>query len=313
MDINFFTTIPGILIVCGVILLVIALIIFVVSSSKNKKPKKEESQVKNDSNTSNSINPSLATSDVNVGTDTVNVVSSGVSDNGSNVTPIDTNSVNQVGNLPVPPVVDSNVNMNIPIISASNPALDSPEVPSVAATEVDTGTISPVSIEPVVEPVINQAPEVVPVVPSPVIDDVIPAVQPVENINTVDTISTDVIAPVQSVNDNLSDTSNLGNNQVSVYGGVNPTDSIKTVEEVKPVIYGGNDPLEATQKIPVVEESHIPYGGNVTPIPPVEIPSVVSQVPDASIPEVVSIPDIQPIPTVNPVEVNNGVEEAEEL
>lgn len=309
MDINFFTTIPGILIVCGVILLVIALIVFVVSSSKNKKPKKEESQVKNDSNTSNSINPSLVTSDVNAGIDTVNVVSANASDNGSNVTPIDTSSVNQVGDLPVTPVVDSNVNMNIPIISASNSSLDSIQVPSVAENVIATDTVSPVSIEPVTA----QAPEVVPVVPSPVIDNVIPTVQPIETVNIVDTISTEAIAPVQNVNDYLSNNSNLENAQVSVYGGVNPTASIKTVEEVKPVIYGGNDPLEATQKIPVVEESHIPYGGNVTPIPPVEIPSVLNQAPEASIPEVVSIPDIQPIPTVNPVEVNNGVEEAEEL
>ena len=36
-DLSWFTTIPGILITCGVVLLIIALIIFIITSKKNKK------------------------------------------------------------------------------------------------------------------------------------------------------------------------------------------------------------------------------------------------------------------------------------
>lgn len=44
-DLNWFTSVPGMLISCGVLLLIVALIVFIVSSAKGKKeknPLKEE-------------------------------------------------------------------------------------------------------------------------------------------------------------------------------------------------------------------------------------------------------------------------------
>ena len=66
---------------------------------------------------------------------------------------------------------------------------------------------------------------------------------------------------------------------VSIYGGVSPTaDLYKTEEHVKPVIYGGADPLENTSPIPKVDSSTL-YNQLVSdnstkiiePIPTVEV------------------------------------------
>ena len=105
----------------------------------------------------------------------------------------------------------------------------------------------------------------------------------------------------------MPEATNLDKTQVSVYGGVSPVSSIGAVEEVKPVIYGGNDPLEATQKLPVVEENHVPYGGGVQ-VPAVEpVPVVPPVMSVPTVEEPTAIPEVQPIPTVK------SVDEPEEL
>lgn len=301
MDMSFFTTIPGILIVCGVILLVVALVIFIVSSSKSKKPKNVEI---NSNSVDNSVAPVTTQKEVtptNMGVDANNVM--------PEVATIADSVVAEPVVAPVIPdstvISDNTVVPEVTPIADINNTVSVADVPVVPVVGID-------SVMPNVGSIDNTIPTVDNVVPT--IPNVVPEVQPVDNITPMDTISTDAIPAINnSVNANsnaelsMPEATNLDKTQVSVYGGVNPASSIGTVEEVKPVIYGGNDPLEATQKMPVIEENHIPYGGGMQ-MPSIEPVSVVPPVVAApSTVESTSIPEVQPIPTVKPVE------DAEEL
>ena len=63
---------------------------------------------------------------------------------------------------------------------------------------------------------------------------------------------------------------------VSIYGGVNPTQDIyKPAESVKPVIYGGADPLENTGAIPKVDIAPVIE----QPAPEVKVVEPISQAP----------------------------------
>jgi len=170
---EWFTTIPGILVICGVILLVIAIILFAVSAKKDKKE---------------------------------NVVNEPINNN------VEVNNM-EVNDIPeVQPLVD------------------------VVTTSVE---------EPVVEPVVDFAINDIPAVTQePVTPEVvmIPDEEPVINIPDMEPISTEVNEPTM------------------VYGGEQPIVDFP-VEEKPVTIYGGNDPLEATQKLPRMEENHVPYGG----------------------------------------------------
>ena len=248
---EWFTTIPGILVICGVILLVIAIILFAVSAKKDKKENMVNEQV------SNNIEPVVETpvSTVTEVKDTPQVVNT--------------------------QVVEETVNNNLEIAA---PALD--------------------AVEPVVEPVAE-----------PVIEPVQPAVE--ENVTPVvqeETIPEVVDAKaLEEVNVNTNDAN-------AIYGGQQPI--VDFVSEEKPVtIYGGNDPLEATQKLPLVEENHVPYGGEypeikipdtvvepvVTPVQPVVEAVTPISTPEFntfSQPEVVSIPamdEVLPDTVVEPV------------
>lgn len=129
----------------------------------------------------------------------------------------------------------------------------------------------------------------------------------------------------------------LDQTMVSVYGEEKPSEvEIPVVEEKKPTIYGGNDPLEATQKLPKMEEHHVPYGGAINDIkivepvqePVVEIPKIEEskpvateteetqqqpftfeipaapvEIPDTSSQEVSETPEVKPVEEVSKPQV----------
>ncbi len=129
----------------------------------------------------------------------------------------------------------------------------------------------------------------------------------------------------------------LDQTMVSVYGEEKPSEvEIPVVEEKKPTIYGGNDPLEATQKLPKMEEHHVPYGGAINDIkivepvqePIVEIPKIEEtkpvateteetqqqpftfeipaapvEIPDTSSQEVSETPEVKPVEKVSKPQV----------
>lgn len=221
---DWFMTIPGILIICGVILLIIAVVLFVLGSKKDKKAV----------------------------VNTVSEVANGVANN-EEVTPI----------APVETVDSMNVEVASNEVSASEVEV-TPE--PIVISEPEVSEVQEVSVE---EPVVYESTvEVEPVINIPDMD--IP--------QTVEEVTTEVATPVET----------------SVYGGESPVVSFETEE--KPVsIYGGNDPLEATQSLPKMEETHAPYGLEYPEVKVVE--PVVEQPVYTPVEDTVSI-----MPEVTPVE-----------
>lgn len=283
---DWFTTIPGILVICGVILLVIAIILFIAG---NKKAKKEEMVQTNPvTESANTMNTEVnTTADTNIGEVNVQEVS---------------------------PVMEQASTIPTESVSLENNELPKMEVES-------NNDVSPIQIEEPVQIPIEEIHIEEPVqisdteihneeasIPEPVS---IPSID--NSVNSMDTVSdeTSFNIPIPTEKPSFDNTS------TSIYGGASPISNISMNEEKPVTIYGGNDPLEATQSIPKVEEHHEPYGGvypeakivdmnasTVTPTPVEEVVSAMpvtdtnlenNQVEDTTAPSVVTIPEEKPV------------------
>lgn len=246
-----FTSVSGILITCGVVLLIIALVLFIVGSKKAKK----------NGGAAPVAGGEAATSTPNVeATPTEQPVAT-----------VDTNTVT--------PGVDVATNSTAATV-APELVINSNEVSTVPTT--DTNTVVPETVT-----VDSSATAEVPVMPIP---------EPV--VSTTDINSVPTISNEESLE--MPNATNLDKTMVSVYGGANPADAIANVnvDEHKP-IYGGNDPLEATQNLPKMDEHHEPYGGAMDEAKIAEAASqTVSPVPEV---QAIPMPEVQPIPAVNTV------------
>lgn len=269
---EWFLTIPGILITCGVILLIIALIMFIVGSTKGKKNKempKVEAPV-------GAAQPEVASSVQSV----------------DNVQPV------------VQPESQENSFINNDAVAVSEPMGPIEEVSPVAPVIPEVPVIEVPQVEPVaVAPGVVPAVEAVPSVEIPSV--VVPEVAPIEEVvpvQEVPVINTEVIKPVVEVPEVSA----------NIYGGAVPTVEVSPVQPVEETrtIYGGADPLEATQSLPKMDVHHEPYSGgsqpveNVTPVVPTPV-------------EVTPIPEVQPVvneqpsvvPTPSVVEIPSDVEQ----
>lgn len=236
---DWFTTIPGLLIACGVIILIIAIVLFVLGA---KKTKKEVASVNNgNTNVNNNINPT--------------------------VQPLGAN----VPNMNQQPVQNFNP-VQEPVVQTVNPVQDNvvstvnQVQPNVVTTPVDNTVVIP-KVEDVNTPVVN-----IPV-------EEVNSVQPEVAINSVATPTVDIETPVVE-------------NTNSIYGGEVPTYNFEQPVEKTVTIYGGNDPMEATQALPKIEEHNEPYGGypEVKIVEPIVEPTI-----SAPVEDVVSIPNPQPV------------------
>jgi len=101
---------------------------------------------------------------------------------------------------------------------------------------------------------------------------------------------------------------------VSIYGGVNPVETVKnTAEPVAPVIYGGADPLENTAPIPKVESHTLYNQPEAKVVAPVQ--DVVTAQPTAIVNNSEpAIPDISsnPVQNVQPVAQPSAVPPVQE-
>ena len=251
-----FTSVSGILITCGVVLLIIALVLFIVGSKKGKK----------------SSNNVQATATGEEGATSSSTVATNVEAT-TTEQPVD---VNANMNTVAPAGVDA------PTTATVSPELviNSDEVSAVPSADANSVVPETVTVDPSVT-------AEVPVMPIP---------EPV--------VSTTEINPVPTISNEESlempNATNLDKTMVSVYGGANPADAIANVnvDEHKP-IYGGNDPLEATQNLPKMDEHHEPYGGAMDEAKIAEAASqTVSPVPEV---QAIPMPEVQPIPAVNTV------------
>ena len=282
---DWFTTIPGILVICGVILLVIAIILFIAG---NKKAKKEEMVQTNPvTESANTMNTEVnTTADTNIGEVNVQEVSPVM----EQASTIPTESVSLENNeLPKMEVESNN---DVSPIQIEEPV----QIPSEEIHIEEPVQISDTEIH-------NEEASIPEPVSIPSIDN---------SVNSMDTVSdeTSFNIPIPTEKPSFDNTS------TSIYGGASPISNISMNEEKPVTIYGGNDPLEATQSIPKVEEHHEPYGGvypeakivdmnasTVTPTPVEEVVSAMpvtdtnlenNQVEDTTAPSVVTIPEEKP-------------------
>lgn len=283
---DWFTTIPGILVICGVILLVIAIILFIAG---NKKAKKEEMVQTNPvTESANTMNTEVnTTADTNIGEVNVQEVSPVM----EQASTIPTESVSLENNeLPKMEVESNN---DVSPIKIEEPV----QIPSEEIHIEEPFQISDTEIH-------NEEASIPEPVSIPSIDN---------SVNSMDTVSdeTSFNIPIPTEKPSFDNTS------TSIYGGASPISNISMNEEKPVTIYGGNDPLEATQSIPKVEEHHEPYGGvypeakivdmnasTVTPTPVEEVVSAMpvtdtnlenNQVEDTTAPSVVTIPEEKPV------------------
>lgn len=283
---DWFTTIPGILVICGVILLVIAIILFIAG---NKKAKKEEMVQTNPvTESANTMNTEVnTTADTNIGEVNVQEVSPVM----EQASTIPTESVSLENNeLPKMEVESNN---DVSPIQIEEPV----QIPSEEIHIEEPVQISDTEIH-------NEEASIPEPVSMPSIDN---------SLNSMDTVSdeTSFNIPIPTERPSFDNTS------TSIYGGASPISNISMNEEKPVTIYGGNDPLEATQSIPKVEEHHEPYGGvypeakivdmnasTVTPTPVEEVVSAMpvtdtnlenNQVEDTTTPSVVTIPEEKPV------------------
>lgn len=283
---DWFTTIPGILVICGVILLVIAIILFIAG---NKKAKKEEMVQTNPvTESANTMNTEVnTTADTNIGEVNVQEVSPVMEE----ASTIPTESVSLENNeLPKMEVESNN---DVSPIQIEEPV----QIPSEEIHIEEPVKISDTEIH-------NEEASIPEPVSIPSIDN---------SVNSMDTVSdeTSFNIPIPTEKPSFDNTS------TSIYGGASPISNISMNEEKPVTIYGGNDPLEATQSIPKVEEHHEPYGGvypeakivdmNASTVTPTPVEEVVSAMPvtdtnlennqaeDTTAPSVVTIPEEKPV------------------
>ena len=317
-DLSFFTSIPGMLITGGVLLLLIALIIFIATGSKKdgKKNNKEKDTV---------------ATDVNAPVDTTNIATMD-------------NNVNSVD------AINTNVGDTIDTVSTT------PKVEPSDISKEDNSSVTTEQIQPAID--INANESVVPTVDMPTNNVVTPNVikTPIvedKNDSINNTVATENVSNTQEVNNNDTNVTNTidavtpsdvatspavtivdnsNNNEIptvevevseaneeskSIYGGSSPVIPKIDIDSTphRP-IYGGANPLENTQSIPTI---------NNTPTTPtadevkVDIPTVTSTPnvvnPSETVPAennntVVSTPNVE-IPVkeelttnINPVSTN---------
>ena len=284
---DWFTTIPGILITCGVILLFVAVVLFILGNKKEKNT----SNLAMNTGVMNQplINDEVMTKDTPsmIIDETNEAKIEGV--NPINPAVIDFTPTAEAVQAPVieeaPVVQNTNTyDFSVPTIE---PVVETNEVPTVEPTVTDTNQVEETvpaydfSI-PAAEPIVEEAP-VDEVVSVP--EFTVPTIEPVVETNEVPTVE-----PTVTDTNQVEET-------VPAYDFSIPA-AEPVVEEAKSVepevtIYGGNDPLINTQ-VNTEVVNHEPYSGTseATIVPPVATPVVEE---NANPIPTISIPEIQPV------------------
>lgn len=321
-DLGWFTTVPGMFITGGVVLLIIALIILIVTGKKSKKEKKEKEAA--DANVSMNANtaPDMNNGPVDVNpqqpmVDTLNTQPMGVD---SMAQPVNMNGATPISPDAVAAAATPNNFMGQGTVNDS--MMQNMEMPNVGTTTMpEVAPMPEVSASPVdmmqqpmgVNPMMQQVSTVSPVAPEPV-QPVMPEVTAIPEVNTtpVDMMQqpmgvdpmmqqAQTVSPVVTPAPEISQP-NVGNfsqpasqpDEHVIYGGVSPVVPDLNVNQESHQIYGGADPLANTQTIPTI-------ASNEVQTEPVNEVPVIQQVAPVA-PEVQAVPDIQ----VTPVTPVNG-------
>ena len=208
--------------------------------------------------------------------------------------------------------------INVEQVPSAEPVATPPVVPGVEPIQPEQPVVNVEPTTPVVEtPAITEAPLEQPVVEAPVvapsIEPIAPAVEPIAPV--VEAPAPETPAPVEQP-------AQVEQGPV-IYGGASPIVPEINIEEPKHQIYGGANPLENTQSIPIsnlvngeqqvvqtptaepamVTPEQTPTVAPVEPVVPVvEAPATPSVEPVAPVAPVV--PSVEPVAPVQPI--NNG-------
>lgn len=300
-DLSFFTSIPGMLITGGVLLLLIALIIFIATGSKkDKKDKKAEAE--SIGNTNNTV-AETPTVNANVATEPVEPVTT---------PPLDTTTVAdapqivvttpEVPSEPVNVVENNAPTVNEPNSQNLNQTVEANTIPNEVVNpqvEMPTQTVEPVTTNVNDNTSVNTNPVVMPSEQS----NIEQASVPNNTVELNNQESNEVVdaPPITIANEEPKE------NQViepakPIYGGTDPVIPKIEVEgnEHRP-IYGGANPLENTGAIPTINTTTEKNNPTVTP----EVPNVEPLVETPKVePEVINIPTVDnaPVEPITPVQ-----------
>lgn len=243
-SLDWFMTIPGMLITGGVLFLIIALIIFIVTGNKKTKTNKEvvKAQEASQQEAVSAVTP--ATNQNTIPANEQVVTSQPIVTSDSIPTSPVSSMAEKVGPQEVEPAVftatlPQDIVTPQPIINNQVPNVLEQSIP---ATEPVVTPVNSTVVSSTI-PVQNQV-DSTPVVNQPVV----PEVPVQEKKEVVQTPTVDMPRPI--------------------YGGVSPVVPNVSHEEHRP-IYGGANPLENTQSVPIVPQRPI-----VTETPKIEIPTV---------------------------------------
>lgn len=322
-DLEWFTTLPGLLITGGVIVLLIALIIFIISNKKSDKKLKEEVveqqpvEVQEEIPPVNAevpfepqmqINEMAPTVDMPVVPEVTNVPINNIGSNEPvDITYNSNGSVNILGNPQtngiMPPVSTA---VEIPTFFEQNVPSQFNSATPVNNNVMDFSNSDPSAVQPVVAPVGETA----------------SVIEPVTNMANNEVTTPSTVESMPSVPVEVSSSPVMSMPEVAtqpvveearpaIYGGVSPVNTFNQtpVVEAKPVIYGGANPLENTTTLPVMN-NHGAYnasGNNTYNEPNTTMQSVISPVaevtqPVAQVAPVTAMPEVNQTP-VEPVVV----------
>lgn len=295
-NVEWFLTTQGMLITGGVLLLVIALVILLTSGKKDT-----------DEDPTAAVSSAAISNDLGMNpVDSTQMVQPQMSIPGvptlDPIAPIEPASVNQFQ-----PEVSQTVNLGMGIADVAPVS-----TPVAEASMIETDSMA-VAEQPVVPPVleINSIPEPqIPVEPMAPVTEPTPVVPNISEFNIPDPIAVanenmnsvaeSVVEPmVQPISETPQQP------EVSIYGGVNPTQDIfKPAETAKPVIYGGADPLENTGAIPKVEiapiqEQPVPEVKVVDPIMPTQPVTQTAVVNNDTVSTASAVSQVETVPVSN--------------
>lgn len=258
-SLDWFMTIPGMLITGGILFLIIALVIFIVTGNKKTKTNKEVVEAQDASK-----QEAIAAVTPTIEQDTVVT-------NEQEATPqpivtsepvVTTNPVSSMAEKTVPQEVEPAVfTTSIPqdVAPTPQPVFDN-QVSTIVDQDASVETPTITSASSVVQSTISTQNEVIPVVPTieqtPIVNQpVVPEISvKEEKKETIQTPSVDMPRPI--------------------YGGVSPiVPNVAHEEEHRP-IYGGANPLENTQSVPIVPQRPVVTEEVKVAVPTVEIPTV---------------------------------------
>lgn len=304
-DLSFFTSVPGLLITGGVLLLLIALIIFIATGTKKGKKDKKNSPVESSevastaapsidspitANTTAQVDPLTVNPSINtMNTMDNNQVNMGVPNNIGVETPkedvvppvtiVERPKEDEFTNLTEPTVTPT---PTVPVTpemtqATAQPAEVPPVMPTVSVTEeVNNTSVEPVSpVTPVIDNVntnVNGNVEAIPNVVNTITPEPVSQVMPTvtENVpNSIPSVEPTVIntEPVSTVSQ-IAPTENIEQpkqDAAPIYGGVSPVIPNIEVTSEHRPIYGGANPLENTQSIKPVTNESITNTPEVTP------------------------------------------------